>query len=422
LPGTTANITGNIAGPGNFALLGLSQGTATRTINVNGAPSGDAVLITAPIVTGGTVGAVGSLTKGGSTASRLVLDPVSNSSFNGAVTVAAGILNIRKNSALGTATAVAADGTQVNAGATLELQGGVTVTDERLNLPGTAGAYGNYPVLSSTWTDGLAWGYAVNNGLVGTGTVRAVSGDNIWTASLGATQIVVHSGADIGFSADQGAKLNIRGTMNMAGGLSIFKTGQGTLEFSSVGNVAGSSNGVGGNSALRHLAGTVILNKAGTDEAFINAVIVGDGVGVDTLSYGPDAGNNQIRDNQNVILQSSGVFNLNGKSDIVAAVFGESGPTSASQINTGAGTLQVNGDWNVAVRGLGAAVTTNPSMVVSGNVNLGNATRNFNVRDSLADVDLDITAQINASQTLTVAATVTAFTLSLNGVVTAAIP
>jgi len=389
-PGMGASTPAAIGGPGTLGLLASTATAAgTRTITINAAPAGDALVITAPIGDGANGSYVAGLTKAGWTASRLVLNPAADSTYRGLTTINAGIVNIRQAKALGAADIANpnATGTYVNNGATLEVQGGITVTDEYLRLQGA----GNAPVASPTWNSGP--GFPWNGAAWGTGTLRAVSGDNVWTETSAAALIGTNGNVDIGFSADAGASLDIKGILAMPGGWTVVKSGPGTVIFSSMNDVQGTSNT--GSSGFRVIEGTAVLNKAGTDLAFNNTVYVGDGWGgdnIDILRYGASAGGNQIG-GVTVGVRSSGLLDLNGKSDSIGALGLEQSLTSAGDVTTGAGTITLTSDLYTLV--YGGTTGASPAAGIAGNLNLNSGYRTVNVRGSNAPVDLVVSAVLS---------------------------
>jgi len=63
-------------------------------------------------------------------------------------------------------------------------------------------------------------------------------------------------------------------------------------------------------------AGTLILNKS-AGNAIIGDVAIGDGAGTDTLQL---SGSNQIADTAAIALASSGIFDVNGQSEIIGSL------------------------------------------------------------------------------------------------------
>ncbi len=128
-------------------------------------------------------GSAGSLTKVG--AGALVL--THENTYAGHTTVAAGVLNIRANGALGTTD----HGTTVSSGAALQVQGDVTVS-ESLSISGS--------------------------GISSSGALRSLSGDNVWNGDI------VESTSRIGVDA---GTLTVHGRISGSG--TFVKGGAGTL-------------------------------------------------------------------------------------------------------------------------------------------------------------------------------------------------
>jgi autotransporter-associated beta strand protein len=156
-----------------------------------------------------------------------------------------------------------------------------------------------------------------------------------------------------------------------SGGGSLTKNGTGTLTLS-----GGTANNYGGTTTVN--GGTLVLAKT-SGNAITGALVIGDGVGTDTVQLN---GPNQIN-NKAVTINSSGVLDLNANSDAIGTL-----TMTGGSVITETGTFTLGGD-----------VTTNAftaSATISGNFNLG-ANRTFTVADGAAADDLVVSANINSS-------------------------
>jgi autotransporter-associated beta strand protein len=131
--------------------------------------------------------------------------------------------------------------TVVNSGYTLELEGGVTVTDEPLTLTGTGRLLGSLSYVGQT--------------VAGTGALRAVSGSNVWQGST-AANLITPSG-DPTYRADEGARLVLAASIN-ASTRALYKTGPGEVEIRSPAGVNTTYTGTG---ATYVNEGVLVLNK-----------------------------------------------------------------------------------------------------------------------------------------------------------------
>lgn len=241
--------------------------------------------------------------------------------YSGATTINEGIVNIRNAWALGTNTA----GTTVYSDAALEIQGGITVTNEALTINGTG----------------------VSNG----GALRNISGNNTWTGA-------VTLGTDASVNSDSGT-LTISGaiggsgkdlTVGGAGNVTlsgVVGNGSGSLTYDGTGTLTlsgGSANTFSGGFFLD--SGTVELNKTAGVDALSGAVTIGDGSGTDTLRL---QANNQINDSTILEFGSSGMFDLNGYNETVAGINASS---SSASITLGNGTLTINSFANSSFAGV----------------------------------------------------------------------
>ena len=126
---TTIQNTGTILQVGNGGTSGnLSAGTVNLNTSSNLSFNRSDTITVGNTISGGT----GSLSQIG--AGKTILTGAN--SYTGATTVSSGILNIRHATALGTTTG----GTTVSNGATLQLETGITVGAEALNIRGTGAA------------------------------------------------------------------------------------------------------------------------------------------------------------------------------------------------------------------------------------------------------------------------------------------
>ncbi|GAA0649545.1 hypothetical protein GCM10009424_27760 [Sphingomonas ursincola] len=230
--GASARIRGILAGSvtnaGTITLTGAISGIgavtqeATGTFDLGGfgtsigslAGSGAVILGAAPLTTGGdngsstfagTVSGDGGIVKTGT--GTFVLSGAN--SYAGLTTVSQGVLSVRNNAGLGGNAA----GTVVDAGAALELQGGITLTGEALTINGT--------------------------GVNGAGALRNVADNNIWAGT-------VTLGSDSLITADAG-RLDID---LLAGSTQALTTGGAGLIGLANANTAGALTVTGGNLAL----------------------------------------------------------------------------------------------------------------------------------------------------------------------------
>ncbi|MFU8893939.1 MAG: InlB B-repeat-containing protein [Luteolibacter sp.] len=245
---TTVNALNFNAFTGTYTL-----GTIDQTLTLNGGitmnSSAGAVSLASPVSLGfpqtwanhssntltatSPIGGSGNLTKSGT--GTLVLSPdADNSAYTGTTTVASGVLNIRKSTALGSV----AGGTSVSSGATLQIQGGITVGAEALALDGS--------------------------GVFDTGALRNISGTNFYGGLLtlnGSARIQVDAGTLVlsnpGTITGEGAALTIAGAghTNIMGSIatgsgSLTKEGSGTLTLSGANTHSGGTIINGGNISL----------------------------------------------------------------------------------------------------------------------------------------------------------------------------
>jgi autotransporter-associated beta strand protein len=259
-----------------------------------------------PSTFAGTITGAGNIVKQG--AGTLTL--IGASTFSGTATINAGAVNIQNATALGST-----GSTIVNSGAALEIQGGISISGEALTLNGS--------------------------GTTSSGALRNVSGNNSWSGALNlgsATRIHSDTGTlTIGgaLTGAQGLTIGGAGNTTISSAItsgSLTKEGTGLLQLSGP-----SANSYSGATIIN--SGTLSLAKTANIDAISTSVTIGDGLGgagADVLRLNAA---DQIPDAATVTITASGIFDLNGFSETVAAI---SSSTAASQIALGAATLTID--------------------------------------------------------------------------------
>ena len=218
-----------------------------------------------------------------------------NNTYSGPTSVNAGTLVLANNNALG------AQGTWnhlVSTGATLALQGGITVNQGGFNINGTG----------------------VNNG----GAIRNLSGNNTLGGqiALGSAASLASDSGTLTFTGDMIASSPLTftgaGDMTASGainGNTITKSGTGTLTFS------GASANSFSNLAIND--GTVIFAKtAGTNAMGGGTLTIGDGVGSASSAVLQLGASNQVPDYATITMNSDGRFNLNNYVESINTITG----------------------------------------------------------------------------------------------------
>lgn len=271
------------------------------------------------------------LTKSG--AGELILSGANT--FTGTTVVSAGTLTLANSSAMG---ATGTWGNSVASGATLALQGGITINEGGLDIVGT--------------------------GVGGTsGALRNVSGNNTLGAQVtvtGATSIT-SAGGTLTLSGPVGANGNVTtsgagnvtfsGAVNGGGGFT--HNGSGTLSFTGT-----AANSFSGTLAIND--GTVALGKtAGTTAIASNTITIGNSVGsAGTAILRLDA-SNQISDSSALTINSDGRLDVNTRTESINAL------TSTGQIFIDTGgklTVGIN-SGNIS---LGGSILGNGTLMKDG--------------------------------------------------------
>ncbi|MDZ7618447.1 MAG: autotransporter-associated beta strand repeat-containing protein, partial [Patescibacteria group bacterium] len=278
---------------GNHETVGSLTGSATATIKVGANTlTVGAANNAAEAVFGGVIQGTGGITKTGTGMQTLS----GANTYTGGTLVNAGVLRISHDTALGTN----AGGTTVTSGASLHLQGGITVTGESLSLVGDGIHYANEP-----------------------GALRNISGDNTWTGAItigsAATRIVANAGS-----------LTISGNIALTGSATNHLILQGTSNILITGNITG--GGSGSQTLTRSGVGSGIMTLAGTNTY----------LGVTTISGGTlQVGNGG----------STGTLGAGNVVNNAKLVVNRSGEITLAQVISGSGTLTQQGSGTLTLSG-----------------------------------------------------------------------
>lgn len=282
-----------------------------------------------------------------------------NNSYSSLTTVQQGILNIQSNTALGSTSS----GSTVSAGATLQLNGNLTVGDS-LILAGT--------------------GYG------GSGALENATGNSTWTGAITINNTTAR------LQADSGTMLTLSNNLG--------STGSGTLEVGGAGtvNVTGSiTSGAAGNivAVNKKDSGTLIL--AGSDTFAGPVDVQGGTLSVqNNFGLGTTTTTATVENGASLAFDSTAHGNLNTASGITTINLNGSGVGGAGAMQNTAGTNTYNGAVNVASA---ATITANAgtSLTIAGNVagasgiglTVGTTAQNGNVTISGALNGVNLTKQ-----------------------------
>jgi autotransporter-associated beta strand protein len=316
--GGSRTIANNVTIGSNFTIAGSNALDFTGTINLGGGTRTITVNNTATTTFSGAVTEpwYSGLTKAGT--GELVL--AGNNTFSAPVTVSAGTLTLAHSNALG---ASGTYGNSVASGATLQLQGGITVA-ENFTVTGTGAS-----------SAGVLRNASDTNTIDGAVTLDGSSTFSSAAGTLGITgQLQIGSGNTLTTSG--------AGDFNFSGpiyGNNLTHSGTGTLTLS--GTTANSFT------ALNINSGTVLLNKtAGTNAVTGSTINIGDGVGAAGSAVLRLGASNQIADYAGTLnIASDGLFDLNNYSEGVDKIggtgridLGTSGALSVG-VNSGSSTF-----------------------------------------------------------------------------------
>ncbi len=368
--GEFRSISGNNIWPGNITLASASTiGCDANMLTVNGNIANAGFLLTVngagTTVFGGTgvLGGGGGLTKAGT--GTLRLEGTGVNTYTGTTNVNAGILNIRKASALGSSAGV---GTVVASGAALQVQGGITFAAELLTLNGS--------------------------GIGGTGALRNISGNNIWP-----NQITLASASTIGSDTNT---LSVTGNISNTGFL-LTVTGAGNTTFGGAGVVGGggglTKTGTGtltleGTAANTYTGptsvnGTLRLNKQTAGTTAVPGLLAINGLNATLPAVVTLLNDNQIANGSAISIGAFGTLALNSQNETIGAL-----AIVGGDVTTGTGLLTLGGNVTAS-----SSSSAGPAEI-SGNLSLGGVNRIFTINDGTNSVDMLVSAVIRSGTSM----------------------
>ncbi len=332
---------------------------------------------------GGIISGTGGLTKVGSGTQTLS----GANTYGGVTTASAGVLDVRNSSGLGST----AGGTVVNSGGTLALGGGITITNENLQISGVGA--GSSGALSSVAGNNNFYGNItlgaqaeIENSVAGTTlTIGSTSFTN-WINATAAGHTVTFDG-----SGDIFLNSAVTGTGNLTsvGPGSVIKNGSGTLTFYA------DENWYSGTTTVND--GTLVLDTLTARNGAIKGTVVhvGDGAGAAgsaVLRNGPilsPVANEMINDSATITFGSDGLYDINTHQESVRALDFTGGEVRTS---TG-GVLKITAGSPAAAITSHASSSTALIDATGGSFQL-NGARTFTVADGAAARDLEVRGNI----------------------------
>ncbi|WP_370624457.1 autotransporter-associated beta strand repeat-containing protein, partial [Polynucleobacter sp. AM-26B4] len=363
-----ATTIGSTAGTLTFDVASSNAFTGTHNLTFTGA--GD-ITVADPIAT-----SAGTLTKSG--AGTLTLS--GNNTYTGTTTLSNGILVAANSGALGTN----ASGTSIASGATLALQGGITITDV-INTASGAGVGSLGAILNNSGSNTIT-------GLVTLGAATTI-GSTAGTLTFDVASSNALTGThNLTFTGD--GNITVADPIATSTG-TLTKSGAGTLTLSGANSYTGAttiSNGVlraANSTALGTVAGGVTV-ASGAALELIGGITIGDealtlnNTGISGAgSLRNISGNNTygglitLSTNAVRINSDSGTLTLNKSTAAITAsninlTFGGSGDVTVSTaITTGSGTLTKDGSGTLTLSGNSSY--TGLTTISAGTVKLGGA-------------------------------------------------
>jgi len=343
---------------------------AGANVTVSADPTFTSVLVLNAVVTG-----TSGLTKLGN--AELRLDGAVANTFTGTINVSAGTLSLAKDAAVNaiSGNVIVGDGVGGVEADVLRLIENHQIAQLATDTL-TVNSSGLFDLAGRTETIG---NLQLNAGRVAGGTLSLIGTvtSSAQSSSAQLNAIIDLLSATMAFNVNDGAASDdlILGGAIQNGEIS--KAGLGTLKIS----------GTNPNTAtLPQVSfGTVVLDKNGVNALGGTQIIVGDGTGPaesDVLRYG--ANDNQLPDTFTVIVQTAGLFDLNGRSDTIGTL----------TVN-GTGAVQT-GVGSVAISTQVITSETTAGGTIKGNLSLAGGLRPFDIANNPgAAVELNVSAALS---------------------------
>jgi autotransporter-associated beta strand protein len=299
--------------------------------------------------------------------------------YAGVTDVAAGVLAIQNSDGLGQGGATDANGTKVQAGAQLQLDGSggnLTIANESLKLFGDGSS--TTGELRNTAGNNTYNGFIT---LAGNSRINADSGSTLNITSLAGAGASIINGNAAGRQLTLGGEgdININSVIGSNVG-TLIKDGTGTV------TLAGQYSA---NTVTTIKDGTLALNMSAGGLSSATTVTIGDGVGSAGSASLLLAQSNQIANTAAISLGSDGIFNVNSNSETIASIAGTgtiilgtgqlsigaddsnssfggklSGTTDSILTKQGSGTLTLSSDVNASPGGFAGTMNLDAGMLL----------------------------------------------------------
>jgi fibronectin-binding autotransporter adhesin len=329
--------------------------SSTRNFTLGDAASTVMVDPTLTFTSTGVFSGTGALNKTGS--GTLVLSGANT--YSGGTTVSAGILNTQNATGLGTT----ANGTSVTSGATLQIQGGLTIGAEALTLNGSGASGQNGALVNVSGTNNYG-------GLVTLGSASTISSDG-GTLNLTNTGTITGSGFALTLTGSGDGSVS-----------SIIGTGSGTLTKSGAGTwTLTGANTYTGMTTIS--AGTLQLGNGGTTGSLSTSSTITDNGNLainrsNAVAQGTDFSGSAISGTGSLTQAGTGATTLSAANTYTGGTTVSAGTLFVNN-STGSGT----GTNTVTVTGSG---TLSGSGTITGAVNVGGSGAKINPGATAATV------------------------------------
>jgi autotransporter-associated beta strand protein len=331
-----------------------------------------------------------------------------NNIYGGLTTVAAGVLNIQNNTALG----ATANGTVVLSGAELQMQGGLAVAGETLNLSG-----------NGTSGSGAFRSMSGNNSWSGAITLAAASRINSETAGDNLTITAGISGTNQNLTVGGAGDMFLHGPIGTGNG-TLTKDGTGTVTITNSNTYQGVTNinagvvNIRNDYALGSTAGNVVVANGAALQIQQDAAYNGGNaisVGAETLFLSGNGisntgalrnlnGDNRWGGNITVgsantrINSDSGTLNLTATTTNIAVALGSNTLTVGGAGNTRIGSNLTSGTAGQLVKdGAGTLTLAGNGTAFTGTVNVTAGTTRFGANNALNNASSSLTITGNSS-------------------------